>query len=208
VKSIVLAGNKTSSEVDSGYLKRLEVRVARLAEFSEVLILSNALDKSSFHSLPFGVQVKKTPDKTSGALATAGFGLAFLSDDEPFLITPSNAEVSGNLEQTFLESMLEKQSVVGAIVFNGRDPLYSYARLGKNGELIEIIEKSVSGSCALAGFYYFSSKKIFSECLEWAMVNNIRTKGNFFISPALNYFLAKSIEISLFEISNEDYLRY
>ena len=208
MKSFILAGNKTSSEIDSSYLKRLEMRVARLAEFSQVLILSNALEETYFHSLPFGVQVEKTPDKTSGALATAAFGLAFLSDDEPFLITPSNAEVSGNLEQAFLNCMLEKQSVVGAIVFNGTDPLYSYARLGKNGELIEIIEKSVSGSCALAGFYYFSSKKIFSQCLEWAMVNNIQTKGNFFISPALNYFLAKSIEISLFEISNEDYLRY
>jgi hypothetical protein len=208
MKSIILAGNKTSSEIDSNYLKWLEIRIERLAKFSQVLILSNALDETNFHSLPFDVQVKKTPDKTSGALATAGFGLAFLSEDEPFLITPSNAELSGNLEEAFLESMLEKQSVVGAIVFNGTDPLYSYAMLGKNGELIEIIEKSVYGSCALAGFYYFSSKKIFSECLEWAMVNNIQTKGNFFISPALNYFLAKSIEISLFEISNEDYLRY
>jgi hypothetical protein len=208
MKSIILAGNKTSSEIDPSYLKWLEMRVERLAKFSQVLILSNVLDETSFDSLPFDVQVARTPDKTSGALATAGFGLAFLSDDEPFLITPSNAEVSDNLEQAFLDSMLEKQSIVGAIVFNGTDPLYSYARLGKNGELIEIIEKRVSGSCALAGFYYFSSKKIFSECLEWAMVNNIQTKGNFFISPALNYFLAKSIEISLFEISNEDYLRY
>jgi hypothetical protein len=208
MKSIILAGNKKSSEIDSGFLKRLEIQIVKLAKFSQVLILSNALDETNFHSLPFEVQIKKTPDKTSGALATAGFGLAFLSEDEPFLITPSNAEMSGNLEEAFLESMLEKQSVVGAIVFNGTDPLYSYAMLGKNGELIEIIEKSVYGSCALAGFYYFSSKKIFSECLEWAMVNNIQTKGNFFISPALNYFLAKSIEISLFEISNEDYLRY
>jgi hypothetical protein len=208
MKSIILAGNKTSSEIDLSYLKWLEMRVERLAKFSQVLILSNALDETNFHSLPFEVQVKKTPDKTSGALATAGFGLAFLSDDEPFLITPSNAELLDNLEHAFLDSMLEKQSDVGAIVFNGTDPLYSYARLGKNGELIEIIEKRVSGSCALSGFYYFSSKKIFSECLEWAMVNNIQTAGNFFISPALNYFLAKSIEISLFEIPNEDYLRY
>lgn len=197
-----------SSEIDSNYLKRLEMQVVRLGDFSQVLILSNALEETLFHSLPFDVQVKKTPDKTSGALATAAFGLAFLSDDEPFLITPSNAEVSRNLVQEFLECMLNKQSIVGAIVFNGTDPLYSYARLGKNGEMIEIIEKRVSGSCALAGYYYFSSKKIFSECLEWAMINNIQTKSNFFISPALNYFLAKSIEISLFEISSEDYLRY
>jgi hypothetical protein len=208
MKSIILAGNKKSSEIDSSFLKRLEIQVVKLAKFSQVLILSNILDKTNFQSLPFDTQVKNTPDNTFGALATAGFALSLISDDEPFLITPSNAEVLGNLEQEFLESMLEKQSVVGAIMFNGTDPLYSYARLGKNRELVEIIEKRVSGSCALAGFYYFSNKKIFSECLEWAMVNNIQNKGNFFISPALNYFLAKSIEISLFEISNEDYLRY
>jgi len=40
------------------------------------------------------------------------------------------------------------------------------------------------------------------------MVSNIQNEGKFFISPALNYFLANSIEISLFSISQEDYLRY
>jgi hypothetical protein len=104
--------------------------------------------------------------------------------------------------------MLGKHAAVGAIVFDGVDPLYSYARIGKSGEIIEVVEKEVSGSCALAGIYYFSNKDLLSYCLEWAMVNNIQNQGNFFISPALNYFLGKSIEISLFEIPNQDYLRY
>ena len=51
MKSIILAGNKTSAEVDSRYLKQLEIRVARLAEFSQVLILSNALDDLESGSL-------------------------------------------------------------------------------------------------------------------------------------------------------------
>jgi hypothetical protein len=208
MKSLILAGNLNVEEVDDDLIIRLRSQVDKLSVFSQVLILSNTLDEEILHSSLRKVEMVKTPKLTSGALATAGFGLSHISENEPFLIIPSNAEIGGNLIQSFAESMVTQRASVGAVIFDGTDPLYSYARIGKSGEIIEIVEKSVSGSCALAGFYYFSNKNHFSNCLEWAMVNNIQNQGKFFISPALNYFLAKSIEISFFEIPNDEYLRY
>jgi hypothetical protein len=204
--SLLLAGNKKQPDVDEKFLSYLRARVESLSSFSEVIILSNTSIKIQIENKI--VKIKEIPSSTSGALATAAYGLSFLPEDEPFIIVPSNAEVlRGNIE-VFQREMLERSPVVGAIVFNGNDPLFSYARLGKSGEIIEIVEKKVSGSCALAGVYYFANKVEFSKCLEWAMVNNIQNNGSFFISPALNYFLAKSLQITLFEIPAEDYLRY
>jgi hypothetical protein len=208
LKSILLAGDVKIEDIGSEFLSRLESQVVKLSKFSQILILSNALNKSRFNPTSINVEIVKTPETTSGALATAGFGLSFLSENEPFLLVPSNAELAGNHVENFSKNMCVKKPAVGAIVFNGADPLFSYARLGKSGEIIEVVEKEVSGSCALAGFYYFSNKESFSSCLEWAMVNNIQNQGDFFISPALNYFLAKSLEISLYEIPTEDYLRF
>lgn len=208
MKSLILAGNQKTKHVVGDSLIRLSIQVDKLSTFSQVLILSNLLEEEIFPSSLTKVQIVKTPDLTCGALATAGFGLPHISENEPFLVIPSNAEVGGNYIQSFANSMVSQQASVGAIVFDGTDPLYSYARIGMSGEIIEIVEKSVSGSCALAGVYYFSNKDHFSNCLEWAMVNNIQNQGSFFISPALNYFLAKSIEISFFEIPKAEYLRY
>jgi len=208
LKSLILAGNRKFEDIDCGLVNRLRYQVERLSSFSQVIVLSNLLDEENFQGSLTKVQIVKTPDLTSGALATAGFGLSHISSNEPFLVIPSNAEIGGNYVQNFAHSMDTQQASVGAIVFDGTDPLYSYARMGKSGEIIEIVEKSVSGSCALAGVYYFSNKDHFANCLEWAMVNNIQNQGNFFISPALNYFLAKSIEISFYEIPKDEYLRY
>lgn len=208
MKSVILAGNRKSEHTDIDLLIRLRFQIEKLASFSQVLILSNLFCEENFQGSSSKVQIVRTPDHTSGALATAGFGLPHISSDEPFLVIPSNAEIGENYIQKFVASMDARQASVGAIVFDGTDPLYSYARMGKSGEIIEIVEKSVSGSCALAGVYYFSNKDHFANCLEWAMVNNIQNQGSFYISPALNYFLAKSIEISFFEIPKDEYLRY
>lgn len=208
MKSLILAGNRKFEDIDEDLLSRIRFQIEKLSSFSQVLILSNLLGEENFQAFLTKVQIVKTPDLTTGALATAGFGLSHISSNEPFLIIPSNAEVGGDYIQKFVESMNAQQASVGAIVFDGTDPLYSYARMGKSGAIIEIVEKSVSGSCALAGVYYFSNKYHFANCLEWAMVNNIQNQGSFFISPALNYFLAKSIEISFFEIPKDEYLRY
>jgi hypothetical protein len=208
MKSIILAGNMKSVDFDSTFLGRLENQITKLSKFSHVIVLSNLLARANFHQVPNDAQFIRIPEGTSGALATAGFGLSMLSDNEPFLIIPSNAEVAGDIAERFFESMFNSNAAVGAIVFSGTEPMYSYARLNHSGEVMEVVEKQVSGSCALAGIYYFSNRESLSNCLEWAMVNNIQNQGIFFISPALNYFVAKSIEISLFEIPSQEYLRY
>lgn len=208
VHLIVLAGNMKYSDKSSSSIILLNTDIHNFVNFSDIVILSNLLTQNDFLPLNSRISIIKVPEITSGALATAAFGLSRIPANEPFIIVPSNSHIQNAGVEHFYKAMLERDPVVGAIVFNSIDPLYSYARLDKSGAIIEIVEKKISGSCALAGVYYFKSKSAFLECLKWAMVSNIQNEGKFFISPALNYFLANSIEISLFSISQEDYLRY
>lgn len=203
--TLFLAGNLTSNFTDVQN-DRILRNVERLAEFSRVIVLSSTQTNhvSGTEQITF-CHIKSL---TSGALATAAFGLSYLPENHPFLVVPSNAEILGAHIDQFQKEMIRMESKVGAIVFKGDDPQYSYARIGVSDEIIEVVEKSVSGSCALAGVYFFADKSMFYDCIEWAMVNNVHNNGQFYISPALNYFLAKSIRISLYQIPSGDYLRY
>lgn len=205
--SFLLAGNRSNSTVGQIDISSVAQIIDRLEKFSTVVLLSNDKNLEKLkHSKP-NLIFQLVPDNTSGALITAAFGLSQVKLNEPFLIVPTNSGFAENLIEDFSESMVTKVVTVGAIVFEGENSVYSYARLGKMNNVIEIVEKRVEGGCALAGVYYFSDKISFEKCLRWALLNNVKTDGRFYISPALNYFLADSVEVELYEISAEGYSR-
>jgi hypothetical protein len=205
--TLFLAGSNNHYGNPESRYSNLRSKIDVLTEFSNVIILSNEKAQSVVFEDDNLINVRYIPSGTSGALATAAFGLSAINEGQPFIIVPSNAFILESGIKKFQENMLENKVAVGAIVFESKDPIFSYARLDKSGGIAEIIEKKVSGSCALAGVYYFANSNLFAGCIEWAMVNNVSTAGKFYISPALNYFLANSIPIALYEISSENYSR-
>jgi hypothetical protein len=75
-------------------------------------------------------------------------------------------------------------------------------------KLVEVCEKKVISSKATAGIFYFKSGHLFIECAEWAIMNNIQTKGLFFLAPSLIYAVVKGLNPNLFQINEEDYYRF
>jgi hypothetical protein len=205
--SFLLAGNRHEAKPDLLQNQFIEKTIASLTEFSTVILLSNDRNWEIFQRSHENVIFQYVPDDTSGALITAAYGLSKIDSGQPFLVVPSNSALSEDLIQDFSFFMESKDVQVGAVVFQSVNPLYSYARLGQSNQVIEIIEKKVDGSCAMAGVYYFNSKASFEKCLHWTLINNINVNELFYISPALNYFLANAIDIELFEVSSEDYTR-
>jgi hypothetical protein len=206
--SFLLAGDRSEFSDKRNYALPIEKIINDLSSFSTVVLLSNDKKLEQLERSCKKLIFQLVPNETPGALITAAYGLSKVGHDQPFLIVPSNSILSDNLIESFSSSMTSKAAEVGTIVFQGVNPLYSYARLGKMNNVIEFIEKEVDGSCALAGVHYFKDKILFENCLRWALVNNVRVKGNFFISSALNYFLANAIELELFSVSAGDYTRF
>jgi hypothetical protein len=207
MKLIYLAGRSThphSDQVD--FIK--DSYLSKIIEVFDVFYIGHSQGVSDGKFDNPKLTVRNIPTQTNGALATAAFGLSYVSKDESFLLVPSNAFIPISDLQRFSEEMLVAKARVGTVTFKSIDPRFSYARKDQEGRLVEIVEKQVMGDSALAGIYFFASKLDFNNCIQWSMVNNFRTNGQFYISPSLNYFLAMSVRIDLFEIESTNYLRF
>jgi len=205
--SLLLSGDTNTVTSTDQMIEVLRSSIEGLAKFSRVVLISR--NKTHHHLLSdsqlFSFQL--VPGQTAGALATAAYGICKLDENQPFIVVPTNAQFVNGVIEVFAEKMKLLNANVGAVVFHGSDPMYSYVRLGKSGQVIEIVEKEVMGSCALAGLYYFKDKSIFLKGLEWAMVNNVQVKQKFYMSPMLNFYIAQGVNVSLFEIPSENYVR-
>lgn len=201
----MLAGDLSASDNRStSYISRA---VDNIPEDNQIIIITNNQELVNTQISNSQIEVICVPNVTSGALATLAFGLSRIPDNTPFLVVPSNSILPKSEISRFMAEMKLSNSLVGAIAFQGDNPLYSYARLDSSGRVIEVIEKQVSGSCALAGTFFFEDKKLLMDSTKWAMVNNAHTGGKFFVAPSLNYFVAKSLNISLFFIDAKKYVR-
>jgi hypothetical protein len=188
--TLMLAGDLNASDNrSSSYISRA---VDNIPEDNQIIIITNNQELVDTQISSSQIEVICVPNVTSGALATLAFGLSRIPDNTPFLVVPSNSILPKSEISRFMAEMKLSNSLVGAIAFEGDNPLYSYARLDSSGRVIEVIEKQVSGSCALAGTFFFEDKKLLMDCTKWAMVNNAHTGGKFFVAPSLNYFVVMS----------------
>lgn len=144
---------------------------------------------------------------TCGALISALIALKDCNLESPLFITPGDALISPDLMKEFRISVSKNKADITAIVFPSSNPNYSYMRLS-NGKLIEVSEKLIISSNATAGIYYFSTAKIFLECAEWAITNNVVTNGNYYLAPSLNYAVIKGLKVELHQILERDYFRF
>ena len=205
--AIIIAGNVDQGITPVSQLLRLETIALSLEDFDVVVIVSNIEVPQNFQFQTKKIKYCRISGRNAGALTTVVFGLSEIPEDSPFVVIPSNATILNRKISLFSKVMTDSCANVGAMVFQGSNPIYSYARLDKSKNIIEIVEKQVFGSCSLAGVYFFKNPALLLDCAEWAMINNVQNEGNFFISPSLNYFIANSINISLFEIEASEYAR-
>jgi hypothetical protein len=201
----MLAGDRTSPLMTNA--DSILRAIKNISNEDTLVVLTNNETLARSNEYSFNVEFLTVPNDTLGALATLAFGISRIPEGASFVVVPSNSLVPADELAAFESEMIRTGASVGAIVFEGDSPLYSYARLDKDGQIMEIVEKQVTGSCALAGVFFFSNRKHLSECIKWAMVNNAHLNGRFFVAPALNYFVAQSFGISLFYISKEKYVR-
>jgi hypothetical protein len=145
--------------------------------------------------------------KTQGALISALLAIKKQKLDKPLLIVPGDALIPRDKYEEFVEATSKNNADISVIVFNSDKSNYSYVRT-RNNKLIEVCEKKVISSNATAGIYYFSSARLFLECAEWEITNNIRTNNNFYVAPCLNFAVIQNLKISLFEILESDYFRF
>lgn len=150
-------------------------------------------------------KVLKTARHTKGALATAALSLDLVNETDPIVIVPSNAKVEFDLAK-FLSEMAHGGYAAGIVTLNSENPNMSFVRSYQN-VIVEIAEKKIIDKEATAGIFYFKDRSSLVEAIGWALVNQVTTNGDYYIAPALNYFLTQRLPIGRYRIGDEDYAR-
>lgn len=114
-----------------------------------------AIDRRVHEYYP-DARVVGLPEVTSGAAETAAVGLRALSSAGPVAINDSDhafrcTEIPGLVEN------LQGQADAALMCFRSDSPSYSYADLGRGGQVIGTVEKRVVSPFAIAGCYFFSN---------------------------------------------------
>lgn len=149
------------------------------------------------------VNVKYLPS-TKGALATLGLMLDLIPSETPVVIIPINASISEPIVE-FVDKMKAEDADAGVAVIRSTSSDLSYVRYVDN-KIAEIHEKEVVGEFAISGHYYFRNKEIIIDCLNWAMLNNIKKNGLLFIAPSLNYIITKGKNLASYEANPQKYI--
>ena len=197
----VQINNKKSMDLYSNYLSNL---IAQHGSLDKNILITKQADELKIESEK-NLKIISLNTNTKGALMSLAFSLDYIENDIPVIVFPTNSNVEVDIFN-FLESMQLKNNDAGVICFQSNDANYSYIRV-KQGKIIEFKEKEIVGDLATTGIFYFKNKHEIINCVEWCLINNISTNGNYYLAPSLNYFVCNNMNIGLQTISSDNYLR-
>jgi dTDP-glucose pyrophosphorylase len=160
--------------------------------------------RAAIQALHPGTSFSLVHSNLQGALVTALIASSFLPSKSPLVIAGGDSEISGGIH-SLIESFLQEGFTAGTIVFESNDPRWSYIRTGKDGAVIQVSEKKVTGKLATTGVFFFDSVETFWASTKWCLVNNAQIGGNYFVSTALNSIIANGARVGYTEIDRSMY---
>lgn len=82
----------------------------------------------------------------------------------------------------------------------------SYAKIDKQGRVIEIREKQVISHISLNGIHYWKQGRHFVSSADMMITEDDRApNGEFYIGPTYNYMIKQGLEVGIYHIPNEQH---
>ena len=150
------------------------------------------------------IKVVGAQGNLGGAACSALLGLQYLNKEEEVILINGNEKLTEN-HKILLKRIHETNKDVAIVSFNSIHPRYSYARLDRNDNVIEISEKDPISRNALVGFFWFSKVDIIERAIKKMILKDASVNGIFFLSPAINEIILDGIEVALLKIDNSSY---
>lgn len=135
---------------------------------------------------------------TEGAAATVLLAKPWLEPKDELLIVNCDNLFSVDFKhvRTRLNSADE-----GVIFYFASDyDRWSYVQVNNEGLAVRVAEKEVISDKATVGCYYFRRAELFVEAAEFMIANNLRTKGEFYVSPVYNILIQKGKKIKVMPV--------
>lgn len=136
---------------------------------------------------------------TKGAACTVLTAVDFINNASELII--ANADQILDTRMDDFVRFARRNKLDGAIMtFRSSHPRWSYARVGKNGEVMEVAEKKVISEDATVGVYYFSKGSYFVEGAASMIAKDIRFNNEFYVCPVYNELILKGAKIKIWPI--------
>lgn len=131
------------------------------------------------------VKAVVVPELTEGAACTALLAREYIDNNDPLMLSNSDELLDWDVDGFLRFAAFYDGAVV---LFPGRDPQWSYARL-EELRIVEIAEKRRISPLATAGIYYWAHGNDFVKAAEKMIAANDRTNGEFYVAPVYNHFI-------------------
>ncbi|MGE0528718.1 MAG: glycosyltransferase family 2 protein, partial [Bdellovibrionales bacterium] len=142
---------------------------------------------------------------TEGAACTVLLAEKELRIEADMVIANSDQILDVVLSDFILWS--RKEEADGSImVFEDEDEKWSFARLGRTGDVVEVAEKRRISNLATAGIYYFRSGRDFVTAAEQMIAKNIRVNNEFYVCPVYNEISQRGQRVVTWKIVQEQML--
>ena len=139
-----------------------------------------------------------------GAACSALIGLQSLNQDDEVVLINGNEKLTEN-HLSLMSQIYTKQTEVAIVSFDSIHPRYSYARIDRNANVIEISEKDPISRNALVGFFWFSKVEIIKNAIMKMILKDASLNGIFYLSPAINEIILDGIDVTMIKIDNSKY---
>lgn len=174
------------------------------AEHKFILVYKKDYDKYSLHQI-FSNTTKGNftaiplVAPTQGALATVLNAVDYINNDSELIVANADQIIDTPIDD-FIKFARNSKADGVIMTFNSHHPRWSYARVDKAGNVLEVAEKTVISDQATVGIYYFKKGLDFVKAAFAMIEKDIRFNNDFYVCPVFNEMILDGKKIINWEI--------
>jgi len=138
---------------------------------------------------------------TEGAACTVLLAEKFINNNKPLIIANSDQYIEWNSSET-MYSFFSSKIDGGILTFKALHPKWSYAKVDKNNQVLEVAEKKVISNNATAGIYYWKKGSDFVKYASDMIRKNFRVNDEFYVCPIYNEAINDKKIIKIKEVNS------
>lgn len=141
---------------------------------------------------------------TEGTACTVLHARKLINNDTPLLIANSDQIVDFD-PRDFVNDCTKRNMDGSILTFKdkGRDPKWSFARIGVDGLVEEVKEKQPISEFATVGVYLFRRGADFVDAAIEMILQQDRVNNEYYTCPAYNYLIYKGKRIGIYNVALE-----
>ena len=139
---------------------------------------------------------------TEGQVCSVLVAKDYINNDEPLMSANADQWVYFNVD-SYLEDM-DNRNLDGLIMtMKSSDSKWSFARVNKEGYVVETAEKKPISSDATVGIFNFRHGKDLVRAAEKMIAENARVNNEFYTCPCYNYLIKEGKKIGVYSVGEE-----